>query len=323
VLTGFQIHRFRGIRDGSFTGFDRVNVLVGPNGCGKSSFLEGLYLLADAFVRHDPLGRGRAEYVIDRRNEGSATTRPEAWWHRRDQSQPLSFEAAVVEIVAGEAYEQAVAASYSKEGAPNAIAPNESTIEERLARALFLDIDAVRDRTVEERLWPRLFNKRLDKPLVKSLNEVYGLQVENLSLGTDRMLHIGLPDVGLPITSLGAGVRIGLRLLMCSLVVEKSMLLLEEVDAFQSRSSLTKLALALTQASKQSDVQIFVTTHRHQTVDAFLRAGTSADVEVRVVPFVAGTDGVVRARAIPRDDAVALVDTGTDLRDIYRSIQVE
>lgn len=318
MLTGFQIQRFRGIRDGSFTGFDRINVLVGPNGCGKSSFLEGLYLLADAFVPRDPLDRERAEYVISRRNEGSARVRPEAWWYRRDQTQPIAFDATVTH---GKADLQ-VSASFGQEGPPK-VTKGEPTGVERLSSALLLDIDAVRDRTTEEKLWPRLFNRRLDKPLVKSLNEVYGLQVENLSLGTDRMLHVGLPDVGLPITSLGAGARIGLRLLMCSLVVEKSMLLLEEVDAFQSSSSLTKLALALTQASRQSDVQIFVTTHRHQTVDAFLRAGTSAGVEVRVVPFVAGNDGVVRARAIPRDDAVALVDTGTDLRDLYRSIQVE
>jgi len=319
VLTSFQIQRFRGIRDGSFTGFDRINVLVGPNGCGKSSFLEGLYLLADGFVPRDPLDRERQEYVIGRRNEGGGRVRPEAWWFRRDQSQPIVFGATVTQA----GLDRQVFASFDGEGGPKMLFQDEPTGGERLSSALLLDIDAVRDRTVEERLWPRVFNKRLDKALVKSLNEIYELQVENLSLGTDRMLHVGLPDVGLPITSLGAGVRIGLRLLMCSFAVERSMLLLEEVDAFQSSSSLAKLALALTQASKQGDVQVFVTTHRHQTVDAFLRAGMSAGVEVRVVPFVAGHDGVVRARAIPRDDAVALVDTGTDLRDLYRSIQVE
>jgi AAA15 family ATPase/GTPase len=37
VLTELSVKNFRGIRDGLFTELGRVNIIVGPNNCGKSS----------------------------------------------------------------------------------------------------------------------------------------------------------------------------------------------------------------------------------------------------------------------------------------------
>jgi len=44
-----KIERFRGIQSLEIGGFERVNLFVGKNGCGKTSVLEAVFLLSDIF----------------------------------------------------------------------------------------------------------------------------------------------------------------------------------------------------------------------------------------------------------------------------------
>lgn len=49
MLERVHIRNYKGIKDYSFEGFKRFNLLVGMNNAGKSSFLEALYLFASNF----------------------------------------------------------------------------------------------------------------------------------------------------------------------------------------------------------------------------------------------------------------------------------
>ena len=55
MLTGFSIRNFKNLegipeQDGELIQFGRLNVLIGPNGCGKSSLLQSIDFLRAFFM---------------------------------------------------------------------------------------------------------------------------------------------------------------------------------------------------------------------------------------------------------------------------------
>lgn len=335
MLTQVTIQNYRGIRDGIFTELGPINIVVGPNNSGKSTFLEAVYLLQKTSQEADPLERDAFRVVSDRRNEGKPPEGidllaralgssqqepflpPQTWWYRLDMTAPLRVEGTTRETDGNDELH-----SLLIEGPAKKPPVKISGGGPRLSRALLLDLEIVRDMRIERRLWIDLFKKRLDKPLTRWLSDVYGLQVESLSTSAEGLL-VGLADVGLPIDSLGSGARVATRLLMGALVTQRSILLLEEMDAFQSSVSLKRLATYLLETCVRGDVQLFITTHRQQTIQAFLEAGEARSADVRILPLVTGKDGMVRGRGISGADAVALLESGTDLRDLYQSMRAE
>src|SRR3954470_10784375 len=101
VLTQLSIQRYRGIQDGLFTELGPINIVVGPNNCGKSTFLEALSLFKTPDFHIDPLGRAPHDVVAERRNELQQDKRgdlrwqqtPLTWWFRLDRSKEILFEA--------------------------------------------------------------------------------------------------------------------------------------------------------------------------------------------------------------------------------------
>ena len=77
LITGIEIHNFRGIRELSILDFDRhANLFVGKNGAGKSSLLDAISNVMSWFVARmlSTTGRGRDIAVNDigfRPREGS------------------------------------------------------------------------------------------------------------------------------------------------------------------------------------------------------------------------------------------------------------
>ena len=205
----------------------------------------------------------------------------------------------------------------SSSSSPQTIAMTEPA-KRRLGSTLLLDVDTVRNPDVEKKLWDEIFRSRLDKQIAPEINRIYALGLEHLTaeVGTGRLLA-ALPSTGLPLDALAAGVRMAIRLLIVQLATKGSVILLEEVDAFQSRHALTGLAESIVRLARANDGQVFVSTHRHQTIEAFLRAGADQR-DVVVLPVMLDAEGELRARAMEHADAVAFTDAGGDLRDLFR-----
>ncbi len=317
MLTSLTIERLRGVRHGTIEGCGRVNLLVGPNGAGKSTVLEALCLLSAAAQATDPVGRSYTQTIMQRRNEApeAGSPFPRAWWFRLDRKQPIDVS---MKIGHDPNHITSAETSYHANSSdPKTIAMTDPA-KRRLSSTLLIDVDTVRDPDIERRLWDDLFRLRLDKQIAPEINRIYGLGLEHLTaeVGTGRLLA-ALPNTGLPLDALAAGVRMAIRLLIVQLATRGSLLLLEEIDAFQSRQSLLGLAECIVRLARAHDGQVFISTHRHLTIEAFLKAG-APEGDVVVLPLQLDAEGELRGKAMQHADAVTFTDAGGDVRDLFR-----
>jgi hypothetical protein len=187
-----------------------------------------------------------------------------------------------------------------------------------LDRAFFVDTAFTSRTDVESTLWDSMLGTNRKRELLDRFNECFGMELEdaNYSPGTRRIIVAQKgATYGLPLDSLGAGMRMGFRLFLVSLLLKDTILLVEEFDAFQHPSSLKNLLKALVQICEQNNLQLFMTTHRAETVRLLLDVAQGKPLAGRVVPTMRDSQGVVTARSVPFDDALQLFSSGYDFRD--------
>lgn len=85
-IDSVEINRFRGIRQGTISGFSDVNLLIGRNNSGKSTVGEAITWAARVIGGTDPLGRDPM-VIWDRARQGASGRE---LWYRQDQSQSMS-----------------------------------------------------------------------------------------------------------------------------------------------------------------------------------------------------------------------------------------
>ena len=81
VISSIEITRFRGIREGKLEDLTPLVVLVGPNGCGKSSVLDALLIAANPVP-------GEAVVRTVRRHQGVEQGPAWLFWRAETQNPP-------------------------------------------------------------------------------------------------------------------------------------------------------------------------------------------------------------------------------------------
>ena len=104
---------------------------------------------------------------------------------------------------------------------------------------------------------------------------MYNLSLESLSYAASGKALKALfvdRDYVLSIDDLGTGMRVAFRLLLCLLLSRGSAVLAEEIDGYQDGDSFPRLVAKLIELAIAHDVQLFVTTHRLDTIATLLDA---------------------------------------------------
>ena len=311
MLKSIQIEGFRGIRTGKLEGLSRINILIGPNGCGKSTILEAIHITAASWFRHDVINEERISNLRKRRNEKNFS----GWSFKHLYQTPV-----VITLSIGGAnipYKVTISPNGNSLSHDPAALENNSPPHEFLRKLLFLDAPRALSNIVENQLWKEAFLLGAHNDLMALFEKIYGRRVRNLTFTLDGDLLVDIEPVPLRLDDLGGGMRIAFRLLLAALMTGGSALLLEEFDAYQYKTSLEKLAEALCDIADRRDVQLFMTTHSLESVHAFLTAAAPrADDWIKVFPLSLDAEGELRTRGMPRSDALGLMAAGMDLRDL-------
>lgn len=323
------IENFRGLKRAVLKDCADLNVLLGPNGCGKSSVLEALYLASAAFGPSGPIDRlqkrAKTEVVAERRDE---RVFDEAWQYRYKSG---SRKGPTVEIgllhpqqnicvridmverqIVGEVVER------RPELVPLLPLVNADAPLIAFGQGItMIDASFLRKKDFEVHLWPELERDRSDKKLTRMFNNIYGLGIEDFSFApypSPGRMRARFPEFPLKIDDLGAGMRIAFRLLLACLLSSNTAVLCEEVDAYQHRSSLESLAKAIVSLSKDNDLQFFFTTHSLESCEILAEAAQEKQLTACFYTLSLGSDGVLVTRQSELESARCLLAAGADLR---------
>ena len=324
-LDSIKIERFRGIRSGEVSGFVDVNLMIGRNNCGKSTVAEAITLaMVGPFFGSSAIAPPSAQgalprraldtWIIERREQNLRV--PEIWYGS-DTSNRYMCDARLMDNVGEQVFRSAVAVD-----AINGVKEIHRTGPSEAGRFMnevktFVPSDAARVE-LENAVWQQLLTLRKDKALVAAINDVFGLNVEQLNLPPSGRMMLLFPDRGLPVDVHGDGTRAVLRTLIVLASMQGTLFIMEEPECHQHPGSLEKFTRAVCNLAKSQSVQLLITTHSIECVKAFLAAAEECGSESAVFHLTLD-DGELTSRKLDAETVESLQATGVDVRtlDLY------
>jgi len=357
MLREITIEGFRGIAQGCLKNFSEINVFIGKNQMGKSTILEAIYMAGYLVTQFDELGRDRVSYIVNRRVRRSHVTY-DGLWYQYKTSKPfvikLYFDEYVLPIhfVMRQYIESYVeindvmfrrAASdwrggwYYKGRAVNGWV---STSYHKLAEYMKVDVERLKrtfnylekvflvDSTfsqsfedIERKIWRKIVINRLDKRIIKIINESYDLDIEDFTyipwIKENYYLVAKFPHISIRVDELGDGIRYAIAILSAVVTAENTALLIEEPENHQHTGALRHLIHAILLLAKENNLQLFISTHSLETLQALLEFSEKMQVKLRIYHLLL-ENGKLLGREIDQIDAKLLTDLGYDLRTIYK-----
>ena len=345
MLSSLEIKNFKGIKSGTISNLAQVNILVGRNNSGKSTVLDALLLMRCAFASGGYDRRNGLAYILQRRvnrwsgGEVQFRNYRELYYMLNDQEH-LQFQAifpdgiemtweanpiqddvrltsAGKELYSGGFSKTLVEEGLGRSQSFGSVAPAIGQENARFfALTHLLDASTIRIGYLEVP-WERITFDRRDRILRHKVNEIYNLDIENFSLmpfAEHNRLVALLPNHSVPVDWLGDGLRYALNILALGILLEGTILMVEELETHQHPESLKLLIQTLFELAKKQNLQLFLTTHSWELMTYALEAAEEKDVGLAMHHVRLNEKGEFDARSIPQPDAKLLLDIGHDIR---------
>jgi len=345
VITSIHVESLRGIRSGALEGLSPLSVLVGVNGCGKSTILDGL-LLGAGSAPGDAVGRvvarrvelrgggrwlfwrgGRTEDPGARIRVESDTARPREVTLRlmtdvseaneekliKQRAKPPYVEIESV-LVSGDSKLTALTAlDYESLYVFRQDGPRElkEVASVRLVDPRPGGTHAMLSRSytdaVEDGRLPDV--ERLVAEVVPGLTHIHNLSDE----AGAGVVHLAFSDHSVPVAIAGDGIQTLVQVCFALAQIPGSTVLLEEPEATQHPRSIGQSARAIVAAVRRG-VQVILSTHSLELIDA-LRTELADDLSRLTVHHLACSGGAMSViRYTGSEVAIARDAIGEDLR---------
>ena len=346
MISRIRINRFRGIREGSLEDLKQLTIMIGKNGAGKSTVLEGLYLVSVCAEDLDVVRRVyKLDYVVNRRGGRGAwdiDIDRKLLWYMSEYEQPIEiqidiwgkvFRFLVLDLPKNEYPVRLVDKSGSlielKKGLVwegiSAIPRIRGVSNELLEVKKFLEgillIDALLMRRlaeVEVYAWPRLLTKRGDKYLIEMIKEEFEPDAEGLTYIpiTERSNYLVLQTskTSIKIDDLGDGAKSALVSAMLILAYKPTVVLIEEPELHMHPAGLYTYMRFLMRLSKEFSFQIIASTHSIEFVEIAQEISKDLGIDSTVLYLERDSNGVLAARKFSMDDYDILKKLGIDIR---------
>ena len=337
MIDGLRIHNVRGIQDGCLDDLTPLTVLVGPNGCGKSTVVDALHVAA-----HPEPGVALGEA----RSRRQFSARPARWlvW-RAGAEGPGRVKAQAGEQARAIRFEWADGPGFRRDSAEaehyGALRwwPAWNGGKRRSATLLYPEhrFNAQGRQDVDPELvsqvvyWDGaphpgdepladLYTRAAQRGRHGELQDMLrraipGLdKAEILSEAGKAVLHLMFPGGALPVEVTSDGIHALVRTSILLAVSDGALVLAEEPDAYIHRGLLRFQARAI-RAAVARGVQIVLTTHRLEALDTLLDAWDEDALEQLSVQRLALEDGTLATTRVAGPDvAFARNEIDADLR---------
>ena len=340
MITEIEIENLRGIRSGRLAGLAPLTILTGPNASGKSTVLDGLLIatsptpelaLGQAIARRkavlggakwllgDPNQQARLEITTD---SGSSWKRQLKWFdHCVDKLQERLIRQRELPpysmiLVDEDSYSDDARSGWAAFGLHNQF-----------------EIDPDSTRGSSDVSFVELIDPGIAVPLHQTFTavartgrraDVYELlsvlvpQFEGLEILTEDSdtpsLFLTSAGRSVPVGLAGDGVQAFVQLALSTAVAPNGLVLVEEPEVYQHPRAIRQTALALL-ANMRRGVQIVLSTHSLELIDAFLAEASEDDLEKMALFNLLLEEGsLTSGRRAGKDIAFARQTLENDLR---------
>lgn len=320
MITAIEIENLRGIARGKLEGLTPLTILTGPNGCGKSTVLDALLIGGDGDAAN------AVGHSVKRRPETHDGAR---WLIRRGRDTAKIYTA-----IDGTAQTTVV-----RNSTQNQTSAHLDVLRgDGIAHILF-DYDnqyrCLPGSIIAGRMQIRLIDPGLVNPLTKSFSEAtrngrrteaYALLAElvpgfeSLDILTEAdgtpALYLTLKGRGgaIPVGLTGDGIQSFLELALELAAIGNGVGLIEEPEVYQHPRAIRNTARVLLAAARR-DVQVVLSTHSLELIDALVDAATDTDLANLSLFNLDLRDGELRSsRYSGSDIAFNRTEIANDLR---------
>ena len=352
MISSVYIRGFRGIREGFIDGLERVTLLIGRNGAGKSSILEAIYLASACANPQDEVRReNKLDYVLSRRGgRGSWNETRRFLWFMGSAEAPIEvhlgisgkrYKFVVVDVTK---YEYPVKLETAQvEGAQCCFADLATgyawldpegkikreffSVTDELARVkrflegiLFIDgVLARRPDIIEAYAWPRVLQRRLDKIVTALIKEEFELEAEGFTyapIAGGYYLMLQTAETAVRVDDLGDGARSALTTAMLVLAYKPTVVLIEEPELHMHPRGLYVYMKFLMRLAKDMDFQVIASTHSVELVQ--IAQMVSQELGVGMAAFYLEREaGILKSRSFSPQDLEVLRKLGIDVRLLH------
>lgn len=330
MIESIEIKNLRGIREGKLEGLTPLTVLVGPNGCGKSTILDALLIgahpeppeaVGQAVARRAGVDEGARWLVwhadnsrsiqLGVRSVGAGGSRACALIFER----PRQHEVARVQFKApgaqgvrqsvGIVFLQGNEYQYTKETKFLEVVPEVRMVETGARKGESLHtlytqavVQGRRDQTVA-----------ILKDLLPSLRDIVILTEQDRPI-----LHFVYEDFSVPAALAGDGVHALLRLVLETATRQRGLLLIEEPELHLHPAAIARSARVIVAAAR-TEVQLVLSTHSLEFIDCVLAVADEKDLErLSVFRLKLDNGGLISSRLTGKEVAFERNQIEDDLR---------
>ncbi len=304
MIRDLTIQGYRRFKDFHIDGLARVNLLVGPNNSGKTSFLEAVHMLvgqdkhlclAETLYHRDELSEPpKSRRLSDTLDNGANYQIEHIFYgfygHELKRGQKIKLqsrqeEPRVLEIRLKSKQDSSTPASlyFSDGGIALQIGSGGAAHIQRRADPFapthygpFIPGNGL---SVDEMayLWDRITLSPQEENVVKAL-QIIEADVERISFTSRRNTMSGIlvklrgQNTPIPLSSMGDGMRRILALAMLAAVAENGFMFVDEIDTGLYYETQIDMWRLLIETAQRLNVQIFTTTHSLDCVRAFQEA---------------------------------------------------
>uniref|UniRef100_A0A7C1GA90 ATP-binding cassette domain-containing protein n=1 Tax=Thermofilum adornatum TaxID=1365176 RepID=A0A7C1GA90_9CREN len=173
---------------------------------------------------------------------------------------------------------------------------------------------------LEQKVWGKIFDKRLDKEILEFIREEYEPTAENILYkpsGEGFVLAFALPQTTVEIDSLGDGARMAILYASPLLLASDTAVLIEDPEAHQHPGGLATFTRFAFKTAKKQRLQLFITTHSIELLNIAKEISKELGLGLRIYYMERGKDGYVDVRAIEEPDLETLQKIGLDPRMLH------